>query len=428
MLRKISFVIVVSIALLLVNACNSDDPAPSGTDVSDKEYFGTMSPGDVWLVLFNPQRKTFAATWDAGTKSVATDDVVFSGSFSKTSKGFIEMKVTGLSRTVNGIAVDGTYRIYAMEIPGKSLVMLPDAPSAVTGAPKFGIVVMNARSTKSGSNGIHKFNFIRTAYPYQGYNHVDKDGCWGNFSWGIDEAGGTVSITEEPYSRTLTCVENKINSSFACVYTPDTSIPTGVTLGTIGSLGEFTQTASVGEDAGKKYTGQFNFTDGIFTLDQGDGQGGSFMFKQDPLISTDDFNAATFNQGGETGELTGFGTFLGARNGTGAYTLSNRAYSVYTDPRLPDGYISFHEFRGSIGASEVESNIVWAVNFEEAENGMLFGYLYSVVDNTLGSQRYPVVGMGYIKNGKKLIVMVSGSKASPEATTADQWVFALQTR
>lgn len=414
--------------MLLVAACSGDDPAPSDTNVSDKEYFGTMSPGDVWLVLFNPQRSTFGATWDAGTKSVTTDDVVFSGSFSRTSKGFIEMRVTALSKPLNGVATDGSYRIYAMEIPGKSLIMLPDAPAAVTGAPKFGIVVMNARSTKVGSNGIHKFNFIRTAYPFQGYNHVDKDGCWGNFSWGIDEAGGTVSLTEEPYSRTLTCVENKINSSFACIYTPDTSVPTGVVLGTIGNLGEFTQTASVGEDPGKKYTGQFNFTDGIFTLDQGDGQGGSFMFKQDASIGIDDFNAATFNQAGVTGELSGFGTFLGARNGTGAYTLSSKAYSVYTDPRLPDGYISLHEFRGSIGASEVESNIAWAVNFEEAENGMLFGYLYNVVDNALGSQRYPVVGMGYNKNGKKLIVMVSGSKPSLEATTADQWVFAFQTR
>lgn len=425
--RKTAILLAYASLLLLSNCSDDDAPSPT-SDVSDIEYFGTMSPGDVWLVLFNPQRSTFAATWDAGTKAVATDDVVFSGSFSKTDKGFIEMRVSSLNRSVNGITTDGTFKIYAMEIPGKSLIMLPDAPAAVTGAPKFGVVIMNARSTKTGTNGIHKFNFVRTAFPFQGYNHVDKDGCWGTFSWGIDEAGGTVSLTETPFSRTLSCVENKINSSFGCIYTPDTSIPTGVTLGTIGSLGEFTQTASVGGDPGKKFTGQINIADGIFTMDQGDGQGGAFMLKQDPSIGVNDFNRATFNQAGASGEFSGFGTFLGARNGTGGYTLTSKGYLVYSDPRLPDEYLSFHEFRGSIGSNQVESNIVWAVNFQVAENGMLFGYLYNVVDNKLGSQRYPVAGIAYNKNGKKLIVMVTGSKPTEGATTADNWVFTLQTR
>lgn len=418
---------------LLFESCGGDDPAPEA--LSDVEYFGTTSPGDVWLVLFNNQRSTFVATWDAGTKANSSDDVVFSGPFAKINRGFIELTVSATSRTVPGIATNGSYKIYAQEIPGKSLIMLPDVPAAVNGAPRFGLVTMNARSTRVGTNGIHTFNYIRTAFPFQGYNHVDKDGCWGSFKWNINEAAGTLSLTEVPFSRTLTCVQNKINSSFGCIFQPDNTVPVNVTLGTVGPLGEFTQTANVGGDPGKKFTGQINIAEGLFIMDQGDGQGGAFMALQDASVTLSDFNLANFNQGGLSGELAGFGTFLGARNGTGGFTLSNQAYAVYNDPRLPNDFLSFHAYRGSIGNNEVESNITWAVKFEKVENGMLFGYLYQVTDNTtnpvtLAQQIYPVAAIGYKKGNRKMLVMVTGIKPDPtnSPNLADQWVFTLINR
>ncbi|CAN0392664.1 unnamed protein product, partial [Phaeothamnion confervicola] len=85
--------------------------------------------------------------------------------------------VTSVVPATGGIPTDGSMVFYAVEIAGKSLFIMPPSAS------KLGLITMNARSTKAGSNGTTNFNYVRTAFPTQGYEHVTKYECWGKMSF-----------------------------------------------------------------------------------------------------------------------------------------------------------------------------------------------------------------------------------------------------
>lgn len=400
-IRKfLALALMMLVPLTLLQHCSDEDPAPKGDD--DTEYFGTQNPGDAWVTFFNNQASIFVMTWDHGTSLTTTDDVIFKGPFQRLSNGYIKMSVTSVVPATPGIPTNGTMVFYAVEIPGKSLFIMPPSES------KLGLITMNARSTRAGSNGTTKFNYVRTAFPSMGYQHVTKDECWGKMEFNFNESAGTFSFASVIDAKTLSCAEHDFNASAACQAGPVNANPVGVTIGTIASNGALEQTAFIDN---KKFTGQYTVSDGLMVMDNGEGSGGFIAIKEDPSATISQFLGLQYQ---------GFGSFFG-RNEANTFILSQSAFKINTF--VPDSAaITMYQ---DIGTDQINNHVSYGLKFKSMDKGIIKGYLWATDSNNQAvGTHYPFVANTYNKNGKKIMVIVSGEEqVFSTATRGQQWIF-----
>jgi hypothetical protein len=394
--------LVMLVPALLLQNCNDENPAPDPDGNSDTEYFGTQNPGDAWVTFFNNSASIFVMTWDKGTSLTTADDIIFKGPFQRLSNGYIKMTVTSTVPVASGIPTDGSMIFYAVEIPGRSLFIMPPSDS------KLGLITMNARSTRTGTNGTTKFNYVRTAFPTQGYEHVTRDECWGKFEFNFNESAGTFSFGSNNDSKTLSCAENAFNPSVACQQDPVSPPPVGVTIGSISSNGALEQTAFID---GKKFTGQYTVSDGLLVMDNGEGSGGFIGIKEDPSAAISQFMGWQY---------IGFGSFFG-RNEANTFFLSQTPCKMNTF--TPDSaVITIYE---DVTTDQLRNHVSYGLKFKSIDKGLLKGYLWPTDPNNEATGfKYPFVANTYNKNGKKIMVIVSGEEQIfPSATRGQQWVF-----
>lgn len=402
-IRKfLALALVMLVPALLLQNCSDEDPAPNGGELDEVEYFGTQNPGDAWVTFFNNQSSVFVMTWDKGTSLVTTDDVIFKGPFVRLANGYIKMTVTSIVPATPGIPTDGSMVFYAVEIAGKSLFIMPPSAS------KLGLITMNARSTKAGSNGTTKFNYIRTAFPTIGYDHVTKYECWGKMEFNFSESAGTFSFASLIDGQTLSCAENDFNPAVACQAQASTPNPIGVTIGTIASNGALEQTAFIDN---KKFTGQYTVSDGLLVMDNGEGSGGFIAMKEDPASTINQFLNAQY---------VGFGSFFG-RNEVNTFMLSQTAFKLSTFATDSASITMFED----ITSNQVRAHASYGLKFKANDKGLLKGYLWPTdANNQATGAKFPFVANTYNKNGKKIMVIVSGmEQVFPSGTRGQQWVF-----
>lgn len=391
--------LIMIVPTMLLQNCSNEDPAPESGN--ETEYFGTQNPGDAWVTFFNNQASIFVMTWDKGTSLTTTDDVILKGPFVRLPNGYIKMTVTSVVPTTVGIPTDGSMVFYAVEIAGKSLFIMPPSAS------KLGLITMNARSTKVGSNGTTNFNYVRTAFPTQGYEHVTKFECWGKMSFNFNESAGTFSFASAGEAQTLSCAENDFNPAVACQKEPEESVPVGITLGTISANGALTQTLNIDD---KIFTGQYTVNEGLLVMDSGEGSGGFMAIKEDPSATITQFIGNAY---------AGFGSFFG-RDEANNFFLSQSGAKLNTFS-TDSATITYYT---DISANTLQPKPAFGVKFKSMDKGILKGYLWSLTDTGLADVRTPFVATTYNKNGKKIIVLVSGvENAFPTATRGEQWVF-----
>lgn len=391
--------LMLLVPVLMLQNCSDDDPAPT---VENTEYFGTQNPGDAWVTIFLNTTSQFVMTWDHGTSLTTSDDVIFKGPFQRLSNGYVKMTVTSVIPTTPGIPANGTMIFYAVELPGKSLFIMPPSES------KLGLITMNARSTKAGSNGTTKFNYVRTAFPTLGYQHITKDECWGKMDLNFNESAGTFSFASGGVAKTLSCAVHDFDATVACQMDPPSPFPTGLTIGTIASNGALEQTANIDN---KKFTGQYTVSDGLLVMDNGEGSGGFIAIKENPGATIQQFLGLQYQ---------GFGSFFG-RNDANTFILSQTACKINTF--APDSAaITVYE---DVATDVLRNHVSYGLKFKSMDNGIIKGYLWPTdANNAPAGTKYPFVANTYDKNGKKIMVIVSGDEqVFPAGTRGQQWVF-----
>ena len=396
-IRKfLALALMMLVPVLLLQNCSDDE-----TPTADTEYFGTQNPGDAWVTYFNNQASIFVMTWDKGTSLTTADDIIFKGPFQRLSNGYIKMTVTS-TVPASTIPTDGSMKFYAVEITGKSLFIMPPSES------KLGLITMNARSTKTGSNGTTKFNYVRTAFPTQGYHHITKDECWGKMEFNFNESGGTFSFASLIDAKTLSCAEHDFKPAVACQMDPVDANPVGVTMGTIASNGALEQTAFIDN---KKFTGQYTVSDGLLVMDNGEGGGGFIAIKENPAATINEFIGWQY---------AGFGSFFG-RNETNGFILSQTACKLNTFAPDSAAIIVYQD----VTSDQLNNFASYGLKFKSMDKGILKGYLWPTgTDNLPTGFKYPFVANTYNKNGKKIMVIVSGEEQYyPSGTKGQQWVF-----
>lgn len=401
-IKKLLGLMALTPALLLQN-CSSNEPAPSGTNTTtDTEYFGTQNPGDAWVTIFVNAKSEFVMSWDHGTSLTTTDDVIFKGPFQKLSNGYIKMTITSVTPETPGIPTNGTMIFYAVELPGKSLFIMPPSES------KLSLITMNARSTKSGSNGTTKFNYVRTAFPSKGYNHVTKNECWGKMDLNFNESAGTFSFASSGYATTLSCAAHDFDATVACAMDTPSPFPTGVTIGSIASNGALEQTANIDR---KKFTGQYTVSEGILVMDNGEGSGGFMAIKEDPGATIQQFIGWQYQ---------GFASFF-SRNESNTLSLTQTACKLNTFV-VDSAAITVYE---DVATDVLRNHVSYGLKFKSMDNGIMKGYLWPTnADNQPAGTKYPFVATTYNKNGKRMMVLLSGEEqVFSSGSRGQQWLF-----
>lgn len=404
-IRKfLALALMMLVPALLLQNCSDEEgqPTPGGPSDTDIEYFGTQNPGDAWVNVFVNATSQFVMSWDKGTSLVTTDDVIFKGPFVRLPNGYIKMTVTSIIPATTDIPTDGSMVFYAVEIPGKSLFIMPPSES------KLGLITMNARSSKAGSNGTTKFNYVRTAYPTLGYQHITKDECWGKMEFNFNESGGTFSFASLIDAQTLSCAENDFNTATACQMNTPNPNPVGAVIGTIASNGALEQTAFIDN---KKFTGQYTVSDGLLVMDNGEGSGGFIAIKENPAATIQDFIGWQY---------VGFASYFG-RNEANTFTITQQACKINTFV-VDSAAITVYD---NIATDELRNHVSFGLKFKSMDKGLMKGYLWPTdADNQPTGTRFPFVANTYNKNGKKILVIVSGlEQAYPTGTRGQQWVF-----